>query len=115
MTASYAEHPPRVRRRLISSASDAHVKTGELIPLLQFFPCQEFPPAQGIAGHILVSLLTKNGDEMPLENYGKEGNPSSFRNSLCLAVAVLMVFSMSTNVWFVAAKSISSSPTAVLM
>jgi hypothetical protein len=46
---------------------------------------------------------------------GNTGKPSSFKNSLCLFAAVLIASSISTSVAFVASKSISSSPTAVLM
>ena len=46
---------------------------------------------------------------------GSSGKPSSFRNALCLLVAVLIAFSIFSNAAFVASRLISSSPTAVLM
>ncbi len=46
---------------------------------------------------------------------GRSGSPSSFKNSLCLAVAVWMALSISTSFSWVASSSISSSATAVLM
>jgi hypothetical protein len=46
---------------------------------------------------------------------GNGDRPSSSRNVLCFAVAVRICSSSSTNLPCVAASSISSSPTAVLM
>ncbi len=47
--------------------------------------------------------------------YGKGLNPNSVKKVLCFSLAIEMAFSISTNSRCVAAKSISASPTAVLM
>ena len=51
----------------------------------------------------------------PKPTYGKGGRPSSFKNLLCFAVAFRISSSIATSSRCVAARSISSSPTAVLM
>ena len=47
--------------------------------------------------------------------YGNKLRPSSCRNPLCLSLAAAIAFSISTSSRWVAARSISASPTAVLM
>ena len=61
----------------------------------------------------------KCGDVFEVQNfhfgYGNAGKPSSFKNALCFAVTVWIALSISTSPAFVSSRSISTSPTAVLM
>jgi hypothetical protein len=47
--------------------------------------------------------------------YGNSFKPSSFKKPLCLSFAAAIAFSISTSSWCVLFRSISASPTAVLM
>ena len=47
--------------------------------------------------------------------YGNGLKPSSFKKALCFCLAVAIAFSISTSSPCVASRSISASPTAVLM
>ena len=55
------------------------------------------------------------GLSLSTQIYGNGLKPNSFKKPLCFCLAAAMVFSISTNSRWVASRSISASPTAVLM
>ena len=80
---------------------------------------------EAVLGAIMLEKVRKNATEQTSKSqtelqkfipiYGNSFKPSSFRKPLCLSLAAVTAFSISTSSSCVASRSISASPTAVLM
>ena len=65
-----------------------------------------------------AKVMSKDHSVVPSCNQRRHGSsfsPSSLKKALCLSLAAVIASSMSTSSRWVASRSISASPTAVLM